>query len=105
MDASAEKDIEQIPAPWGGHIEPEDLNVEKWTEDLREMADRIGVAHTMALCERFGGCAVYFPRLENLLRSARDAAIRRLSNGANTKQLSRKFALTVRQIYDVLGRK
>jgi hypothetical protein len=105
MGTPPENDNERIKAPWGGHFELAALDTEDWPEDVQSMADCIGLIPAIALCERFSGCQVYFPRYESLLRSARDAEIRRLFDGSNTKQLSRKFDMTSRAIHFILNGK
>jgi Mor family transcriptional regulator len=94
----------RIPAAWGGFVEFRDLDPEKWPADIRDLVDVVGMAHTIALCERFGGCQVYFPKLESLVRSARNSLIRKLFDGANHKELAARFRMTGSSIRSLLAR-
>ena len=51
-------------------ITPDDLS-----EELREIADIVGIDKTLQLCEAFSGISVYFPKVESVTREMRKRQI------------------------------
>ncbi len=105
MIRKSDEQTPRIPAPWGGFIEPEDLDPSGWPADVQDLVEVVGMAYTIAICERFSGNQLYIPQLESLLRPARDQAIRLEFNGGNYRGLSRKFHMTESAVRALLAKK
>ncbi len=83
-------------AEWIKNITLEDL-----PESYRIIAQIIGLENAIRLSEHLGGLAYYFPKIDNLITKKRDEVIRKEFNGANRKDLARKYCLSeiwIRQI-------
>lgn len=65
----------------------------------REIAELIGLDNYIKLSRRFGGDSPYILKYEELLKPARDAMIQEDFDGFNTRELARKYGLSVRSIY------
>lgn len=65
----------------------------------REIAELIGLDNYIKLSRRFGGDSPYILMYEELLRPGRDDMIREDFDGFNTRELARKYGLSVRSIY------
>lgn len=83
---------------WIKEVKPEQL-----PEVYQEMAEVIGVDQTIALARVFSGSSVYFPKLDRSLLAQRNAAIRCEFNGANIKQLARKWSLSARHVRHIVN--
>lgn len=58
-----------------------------------------------ALCDAFGGTVLYIPKCDGARRAARDAAIRAAYDaGERVQDIARRYRLTERWVYDILGR-
>jgi Mor family transcriptional regulator len=67
------------------------------------LAETIGLGPALQLVQARGGEGVYVPKAENVCRAARDRAIRAEFNGANHRELARKYGLTVVWIRAIVG--
>ena len=105
MTGRSEEHFAGIPAPWGGVVTLDDLNPGEWPPDLQDMVYVIGMPNTIALCQRFGGCQLYIPLLDRLLKPVRDEAIRKQFTGSNLKELSGKFRMSTSAVRTVLSRR
>ncbi|MFH1035269.1 MAG: Mor transcription activator family protein [Pseudomonadota bacterium] len=83
---------------WLKQVDPDDL-----PEVYQEMAEVIGVQATVQLAQTFAGSSVYFPKLERALLSLRNQVIRREFDGANIKQLSRRWNLSARHLRHIVN--
>jgi len=89
---------------WISRILPE-LTIDDLPESYREVARLIGVENAVRLSEHLGGLVFYFPQLDGMLRKKRDARIKKEFNGANHKDLARKYGLTERWIREIVDNK
>ena len=80
------------------HITPDDL-----PDDLRQIAELIGMDALMALSRQMGGNTIYFPRPERLAVAARNRAIRSEFDGGNHRDLARRYNLSVTWIRKILS--
>jgi Mor family transcriptional regulator len=81
---------------WIKDLKPEDL-----PEPYRAISEMIGMENTLKLADKFQGMAIYLPKLDAVLRKIRDERIKAEFNGANYRELARKYGLTevwVRQL-------
>jgi len=61
-------------------------------------------ASQQALCHYYGGDVLYVPKCDGALRAARNEQIGQLyAAGYGVQRLARRFGLTERQIYNILG--
>ncbi len=67
-------------------------------------ADRLALALVDDFCQAFSGSQIYIPKQDAFKRAQRDAAIRQEFDGRNHADLSRRYRLTVTQIYEILAR-
>ena len=71
--------------------------------DFRDIAETIGMEPALKLVQARGGEGIYVPKAEKVCRAARDRAIRSEFNGANHRELARKYGLTVVWIRNIVG--
>jgi Mor family transcriptional regulator len=83
---------------WLKQVRPADL-----PEVYQEMAEVIGVQATVQLAQTFAGSSVYFPKLERALLTLRNQVIQREFDGANIKQLSRRWNLSARHLRHIVN--
>ena len=79
---------------------PDDL-----PEGYRAVARVVGVENALKLSEELGGLPFYFPKIGSLIVKKRDAYIRSEFNGANYKELARKYALTETWVRRIVSRR
>ena len=82
-----------------------------WTEEItpdmlpkqhRILVEIIGLEATLALSKGLGGVDYYIPKMDGVMRNARDKLIRRDYNGRNVKELALKYELSAVQIYTII---
>ena len=78
------------------------LQSEHIPEDLYWLYELVGMEQFPAIIDTAGGEFLYFPKRSTLERGLRREAIIREYNGANIRQLSRKYGLTERYIRTIL---
>ncbi len=85
--------------------------MEKWTEQItpdmlpgqhRRLVELIGLDATLALCRGLGGVNYYIPKMDEVMRIARDKLIRKEYNRYNVKELALKYDLSVVSIYTII---
>jgi Mor family transcriptional regulator len=73
-------------------------------EIMRLIAEGGGIATALKVARAYGGGHVYIPKLDDLLRQMRDARIwEERAAGATVSAIARRYGLTERRIYDILG--
>lgn len=80
--------------------------LEELSGDLRMLAEIPGVGVKLALriAQEFGGTVIRLYNLNKFLRRWRDRCIRRdYDNGMTGVELARKYGLSERRIWDILG--
>lgn len=82
---------------WMSRVRPEQL-----PEVYQEIAGVIGLEPTLHLAQVFSGNSVYFPKLERSLLDLRNQLIRDEFDGANTRQLARRWGLSTRHLRHIL---
>ena len=78
------------------------IKTEKISEQIKDVVDVIGIDSTAKLIKEFGGEALYFPKLESIMRNSRDINIRKDFTGNNQRELSKEYRLSVRCIRQIL---
>lgn len=68
----------------------------------REIVRLIGIRNFTLLSNYARGDELYFPKAESVLAPARNRKIKQEFNGFNSKELARKYNLTVKQIHGIL---
>lgn len=81
-------------------VKPEDL-----PEGYRAVAHVVGVENALKLSEHLGGLPFYFPKIGSLIVKKRDLCIRREFNGANYRELARKYGLTETWVRRIVSRR
>jgi Mor family transcriptional regulator len=81
----------------------EKIRIEELKEQHREYAEIIGVENLIRLAEAYGGAAIYIPKIDDLLKSQKYAAIIREFNGSNVRQLARKYDVSERTVYRLVS--
>lgn len=73
--------------------------------DLKEVAELIGLEHTLLLIDRYGGTYINIPKCDALIQQIRNKKIRELydSGKYDVRQLAWRFRLTDRQIKRILS--
>lgn len=87
--------------------------LKQWTKELtpsmmpNEMcmviATEIGVENFLKLSQLVGGDSVYIPQQETILRQLRDQKIQEEYDGCNVQQLSQKYGISRRWVYQIIG--
>lgn len=72
------------------------------TEFQQELINNIGIEAFLTLCSLCGGTTIYVPKLNNILRKARNRKIMYEFKGRSKKELATKYEITVRQIETIL---
>lgn len=72
----------------------DEININQLPQPYQSLASQIGLEYAMIIAEEFGGTHVYFPKLDTVIRDARDTKIKKEFNGRNYKELARKYNLT-----------
>jgi Mor family transcriptional regulator len=91
-----------------GDIDPKNLSgiyKELYTALSDGLTVDQAVRATVAVAELFGGESIYFPKIGKLTKELRNAEIIKEFDGSNTRQLSKKFLLTVAYIRKILKSK
>jgi|GEM_PF-1513482 len=77
--------------------------IEMLPGDLRRIAEVAGAEAAVRLARAFRGTFLYVPGLDEIIRRARDASIRRdYAQGESARGLSRRHRLSERQIRNIL---
>lgn len=74
------------------------ITMDDLPDELRDIAEIIGLDDVVTLMEARGGEAVYFQKLETVTKKIRNREIRRSFNGMNHRELARRYGLSVRMI-------
>ncbi len=75
------------------------IRLDELKEQHREYAEMIGVENLIRLSEAYGGTSIYIPKIDDMLKSRKNAAIIREFDGGNIKQLARKYGVSERTVY------
>jgi len=82
-----------------------EISVECLPESYQTIAELIGVQNALKLAAHLGGLTFYYPVLDSLVRAKRDERIKQEFNGANHRELARKYGLTESWVRAIVQRK
>jgi len=82
-----------------------DMTLDDFGEGYRQVAEICGVQAALELARATVCGRIYVPKFEALVRPRRDDRIRREFNGANHRELSRKYNLSESQIRNILAQR
>lgn len=84
---------------------PEDAlpDIGELSGDLRMLAERVGVAKALEVGQVFNGTPIRVYGVARFIRRWRDRCIRRDSEHMSGIELARKYNLSDRQIWNILG--
>lgn len=82
-----------------------EIPLEDLPEEYQIVAELFGVEGALKLAKESGGMRIYVPKFEKLIRARRDVRIRAEFNGANHRELARKYELTETWVREIVGRK
>lgn len=77
------------------------LTIEMIPEQYRPLAELIGVQPLLALAAQYGGAKLYIPKVDALVRIARDERIKKEYNGYNVRKLAQKYDLSENWILSI----
>lgn len=83
----------------------EKVSTETIPVNYKKYAELIGIENFIKLSCLCGGTPVYIPKLKNLMIPSRNAKIFREFNGRNTRELSLKYNLSTRYMYEITREK
>lgn len=81
----------------------EQLTLEDILSESRSVAEVIGIDAFIKLVRFHGGDTMYIPKPDKLAVYVRQRLIRKEFTGRNHKELAKKWNLTVRSIYMIVG--
>jgi len=84
---------------------PQDI-LNRLTGDFKRLALLIGIENALKVAEEFGGLSINIPKLAFIKKEKRDKQIRDdYDQKTPVRQLTMRYGLTQRRIYDILGEK
>ena len=78
------------------------LSMGELPEDLKIIARVIGVENAIELAKHLGGESIYIPKINCVLRRAMYRTVKEEFDGANYRELARKYGYTVRWIREIV---
>lgn len=78
------------------------ITLEDLPEIYQEVARAMGLENTIRLSELLGGQLIYFPKLDGVIKRKRDEAIKKEFDGANYRELARRYGITEQWIRRIL---
>ena len=88
---------------WLSEIAAE-MSIDCLPESYQTVAQIVGMENALKLSQHLGGTCFYYPQIDTLLRAKRDERIRKEFNGANHRELARKYNLTESWIRSIVQR-
>ena len=79
------------------------IQIEDLPATFREIAEAIGLSAAWRLMQVRGGERIYIPKTDCINAAARNRAIRAEFNGANIRELARKYGLTKTWVREILS--
>ncbi len=80
-----------------------EITIDQLPEPYKSIALELGMEDTIKLANLYQGTGFYLPKLDGVLSEIRNKKIREEFNGSNYKVLARKYDLTERWIYEIIG--
>ena len=81
----------------------ENITIDELSGDQKELAECIGIEAYRLLVRYYGGSMIYISQAKTLIRSDRDAMIKKDYNGKNIRELSRKYNLSISAIRRIIN--
>lgn len=82
----------------------DDVTIKDFDDDpMAALIEVVGLETAKRLVVAFGGDSFYFPKVESVIRTARDRRIRSEFTGFNHKELAAKYNLTPRYVRKIVG--
>lgn len=78
------------------------IRIEDLPATFREIAEEIGLSAAWRLMQIRGGEKIYIPKTDCIDAAVRNKAIRAEFNGANIRELARKYGLTETWVREIL---
>ena len=79
------------------------IDQEDFSEDVQMLCSEFGLETALRMIKLFGGQAVYFKSLKEVVRPVRDKIIReRFNGGSDYKDLAKEFGLTVNYVRQII---
>jgi len=75
----------------------------KLPEPYQTMKRLIGIENTLNLAQHYQGTAVYFTKLDKIMRQMRNQKIHEEFNGDNIKQLAQEYNLSEIWVREILS--
>lgn len=79
------------------------ITAEHIPEAYKELAEVIGTKAFFAMCQQYGGTAVYFPTITIIIRPVRDSKICSEYDKTNCRELALKYGLSQTQIRKIVS--
>jgi Mor family transcriptional regulator len=78
--------------------------IEMLPGELRKIAEVVGLEAAVRIAQTFRGSFLYVPGLDDMMRMARDAMIKRdYDTGISARELAKKHRITERQIRKIVS--
>ncbi len=81
----------------------EQIKLEQLPANQRELAELLGMRQYIELTRRFGGETIYVQKYSELLKTPRNAEIKRKFDGFNFIELAREYDLSERYIRELVS--
>ena len=79
------------------------ITIEDFNDELKELAEIIGVGNVVRIVERFQGNQIYISKHESILRKARDRNIRQdFNKNLSYDDIAIKYNLTPSRVRDIV---
>lgn len=72
-------------------------------EEYQQAAEVIGIDSFLKLCKHYGGTNLYIPKKDRVTRHIRDVQIKKDFDGANYKEISRRYRLSESHVRKIVG--
>lgn len=82
----------------------DDIRLTDLPDDMRDLAELIGLDAFVRLVSRFGGCQIYIPKLDSVRRRARDREIYASRMKKTYTEMAREYNLTETAVRDIIRR-
>ena len=84
-------------------LDSQTIELSMLPEEQQAIAELIGVDAFLRLCQQYGGSNLYIPKKDRVTRHIRDIKINREFDGANYKELARKYKLSESHVRKIVG--
>jgi Mor family transcriptional regulator len=80
-----------------------EISIEDLPAPYQALANVIGIELTFRLVEELGGSCLYLPKTDKIYIQLRNQRIQKEFNGANHKELSKRYKLSTSRIRQILA--